>query len=66
MSQTRTSSIQELNRILRQPDLSILGTSIANLPPAQWRARMLFMGVPDTDLRFKGVVPETCIKGGQL
>ena len=51
MSETRSSSIQELNQILRRPDLDILGSSIVNLPPVQWRERMFFMGVPDTDLR---------------
>lgn len=40
-----------LTQILRQPDLSILGNAIKALPPAQWQARMFFMGVPDTDLR---------------
>lgn len=63
-AQTKASSIRELNRILRQPDLSILGTSIATLPPAQWKERMLFMGVPDTDLRNRtaGQFPATLRK----
>ncbi len=51
MSKNKASPTNELNRILRQPDLSILGNSIATLPPGQWKERMLFMGVPDTDLR---------------
>lgn len=47
----RTESITALNQMLRQPDLSILGNAVKSLPPAQWRARMFFMGVPDTDFR---------------
>jgi hypothetical protein len=47
----KTSSAASLNQVLRQPDLSILGDSIKTLPPTQWKERMFFMGVPDTDLR---------------
>lgn len=43
--------VSALTQILRQPDLSLLGNAITALPPAQWRSRMFFMGVPDTDLR---------------
>jgi hypothetical protein len=46
-----TSPLTALNRDLRRPDLSILGDSIKVLPAAQWKSRMFFMGVPDTDLR---------------
>ena len=45
------SPVSALNQVLRQPDLSILGNSVKSLPPAQWKERMLFMGVPDADLR---------------
>jgi hypothetical protein len=47
----KNSSVSALNKDLRRPDLSILGDSIKYLPPAQWKQRMFFMGVPDTDLR---------------
>lgn len=34
-----------------RPDLHILGGSIKHLPPPQWQERMLFAGVPDSDLK---------------
>ena len=46
-----SSATADLNQALRRPDLSILGLSITHLPASQWRERMLFMGVPDKDLR---------------
>ncbi|MEA2114068.1 MAG: hypothetical protein U9P36_01640 [Thermodesulfobacteriota bacterium] len=57
----KTPSVSALNQVLRQPDLSILGDSIKSLPPAQWKERMFFMGVPDTDLRMQtgGKFPAT-------
>ena len=60
-SHPKNSSTAALNHVLRQPDLSILGDSIKALPPAQWKERMFFMGVPDTDLRTRtgGKFPAT-------
>ena len=64
MSETRISTIWALNQTLRQPDLDILGASIVTLPPPQWKERMFFMGVPDTDLRKRtaGKFPATLRK----
>jgi hypothetical protein len=47
----KTSSVSALNKVVRHPDLSILGNAIKTLPQAQWQSRMFFMGVPDTDLQ---------------
>ncbi len=47
----KKTALSSLNQALRRPDLSILGDAVKSLPPAQWRNRMFFMGVPDTDLR---------------
>jgi len=54
----------ELNRVLRRPDLRVLGDSISRLPPVQWKERMFFMGVPDSDLRNRtdGKFPATLRK----
>jgi hypothetical protein len=46
-----------------KPDLSILGGAIKSLPPRHWKERMLFSGIPDTDLRLHtGDFPATLRK----
>lgn len=49
--QKNNNQASALNRILRQPDLSVLGNAIRSLPPAQWQQHMFFIGVPDTEFR---------------
>jgi len=44
------SSVSALQQQLRRPDIAVLGNAVTSLPTAQWRTRMFFMGVPDTDL----------------
>jgi len=59
--QEKTSSVSSLNQVLRQLDLSVLGSSIRSLPAARWQSRMFFMGVPDKDLQqhTRGKFPAT-------
>ena len=57
---TKIRSINALVEDLRRPDLSVLGSAIASLPPSQWQPHMLFTGVPDDDLRsLTGSFPAT-------
>lgn len=51
-------------RVMPQPDLSVLSGCIRKLPPSQWQERMLFSGAPDLYLREQtGSFPATFRSG---